>query len=344
MKLQFTYQVAKAPDLEALVARSSEKIDRLLRVFDPDLVALHGRLSLRNPREGVICNLNLRLPTGQLASEETAATAQAALRAARADLIEQIKKHKEKLRRESGQRRSLRALPEEVAPPPVAAGLSPLDLSHFISAHVESQLEFIRRQIHWRVESGELSAGELDEREVLNEAIANGLSNHAYLDESNRERWFFLLSMDAIRRLSAEGRNGDASGVELLSLERDLNASERSQAELFETIEPEDELRQSDLIPDPSVASPEDVAYTDEDMTLLEAALLRLPPQQREDLVLFTFEGFSLRELALLSEREASEVEASLKRARQLLEASQEIPGDLRKMVVERTCRKLQVA
>ena len=130
----------------------------------------------------------------------------------------------------------------------------------------------------------------------------------------------------------------------MLSLESDLNASARRQAEQFETIEPEDELQQADLIPDPGVASPEEVAYTDEDMTLLEAALLRLPPQQREDLILFTFEGFSLRELALLSERERAEVEASLRHARQMLEASREIPGDLRKLVVEKTGRKLQVA
>ncbi len=342
MKLQFTYQVAKAPELEALVQRTADKIGRLLRVFNPDLVQLHGRLSRGSPREGVLCTLNLRLPTGQLAGEENAVTAQAALRAARAELIEQIKKHKQKLRRESGQRRALRELPAQAAPVPRVAGLSPLDLSHFINAHLDALREFIRRQIRWRVESGELRPGELDEREVLDEAIARGLGDHAYLEETNRERWFLLLAADAIRRLSE--RDGLASGVEVVSLESDLNESERLRAGQFESVEPDDDLQHADLIPDRGMASPEDVAYTDEDVTLLEAALLRLPAEQREDLVLFTFEGFTLRELALLSERDPEAVEASLRRARELLETSREIPGDLRKMVVERTGRKLNVA
>lgn len=344
MKLHFTYQVAKTPELDALVQQTADKIQPLLRVFDPDLVQLYGRLNRGNPREGVQCTLNLRLPTGQLASEEFAATAQQALRAARADLIEQIKKHKEKLRHESGERREERELPAEAAPEPVTASLSRLDLSHYISAHVDTLSEFIRRQIRWRVESGELRPGELDEREVLDEAILKGLSDPTYLEESQRERWFYLLATDAIRRLTVELRDGLGGGAEMLSLEKELNESERRRAQQFETVEPEDEVQQADLIPDPSVASPEDVAYTDEDLSLLEAAMLRLPPQQREDLVLFTFEGFTLRELALLSEREAAEVEASLQQAQQLLEASRELPGELRKMVVERTGRKLQVA
>ncbi len=99
MNLNFSYKnTTKSPDVERIIGRHVDKINRLLEHFQPDLVHLHGTLELQNPREGFATSLNLRLPVGQIHSTQTAKTAADSMRAAFDDLERQINKEKELLR------------------------------------------------------------------------------------------------------------------------------------------------------------------------------------------------------------------------------------------------------
>ena len=80
MNVHITYKVSKTPDLEKLVNQQTEKLGRYLQVFRPDLVHLKGIVSENSARQGFGASLNLRLPSGQMASEKNGPNATAAIK------------------------------------------------------------------------------------------------------------------------------------------------------------------------------------------------------------------------------------------------------------------------
>ncbi|MGH9534900.1 MAG: sigma factor-like helix-turn-helix DNA-binding protein [Terriglobales bacterium] len=346
METRFTWQAAKSAELESQLQRLQQKIGRLLVMFSPQLVHLHGRLSHHNAREGNSCALDLHLPTGQLAAEKSAATSQAALHAAGEDLLEQIKRHKDRLRSEQGRNghATLRTLPSPdrlpSAPPDREAERQ--DLSRYIAANVDALQRFVQRQLELRARLGQIRPKQLDPREVLDEMIVEALA----ASDGNHPappRWFYLLAVNAIRRL-APLAGQDYGGAPALSLDRELGDDEvRREEQNYEFFAPGEgaDAAVGDLTPDPTMATPEDIAYSSEMVTLLAAALQRLPAQQREQLVLFALEGFSIEELAMLSGRPPGTVRAELQAASLALEQQTDIPGDLRRRLVEQAAQLL---
>ena len=98
MNVHFSYKISKTSDLEKLINQQVEKLGRYLRVFRPELVHLKGLIEDSSAREGVVVSLNLRLPSGQMATQEKSPTATAAIKAAFDSIAEQVKKHKALLR------------------------------------------------------------------------------------------------------------------------------------------------------------------------------------------------------------------------------------------------------
>lgn len=336
MIIQFTYQVPKTAELEDLVQRGSQKLERVLIFFSPELVQLHGRLTRNSSREGVHCSLNLRLPTGQFASDAHAATAQAALRAAGAELLEQIKKHKQKLRLESRPRRPSRELPAEAAPAPRPAHLTAPDLSRYIGAHLPDLRRFIERQIHWREAIGALRPGEMDAREVLDEAIALGLSDPERLSENERGRWFQLLASEAIRRLARQNQTGEPENTVALDA-----VSEADDNDDFDAASaPPSPHGQPNPWLDAGNPDPEVLAANDEMLRRLAQRIADWPAEEKEDLWLFLLDGFTPGELARLSRRPPEHIHRNLSQARQRLETDPHLPPDLRQRVLSQLPRQ----
>src|SRR4051812_4247965 len=101
MNLHFSYKAAKSADVEHVILQHVEKLQRRLKMFSPDLVHLHGTVDCgAGPKIGCEVTLNLRLPTGQIAAQDSGTNAQAALKKAFSELITQLNKHKGLLRNE----------------------------------------------------------------------------------------------------------------------------------------------------------------------------------------------------------------------------------------------------
>src|SRR5271169_1953863 len=98
MNVHISYRHRKTPDIEKDINHLVEKLRKRLQVFRPELVHLKGVVEQNSPREGTTVSLNLRLPSGQMAVQESAATAAAAVKAAFDDLMQQTVKHKDLLR------------------------------------------------------------------------------------------------------------------------------------------------------------------------------------------------------------------------------------------------------
>lgn len=306
MNLHITVQVPRSPDLEKIMNRLPAKLEPLLIAFQPELVQLQGRLVRHTSREGVCCNLNLHLPTAQLSSEHTAATAQTAFRAASEELVQQVRKHKQRLREnrtlapDQGRPRLAVAHPHHAG---AAQERRRADLAGYFGAHHAELLSFVQRQIGLRERLGELQPGQVEADEVLDEVVVAALEATPSPAPVSRGRWLLVLAAAAIRKL-VKAYSDHQHGLEHRSLEADPEAADA---------------------PDP-----ETVAATTEMMDQLALALAPLPRVQRHDLVLYLLEGFRPQELAELSHRTLGEVEASLAGAETALRAKPGLSPSLR--------------
>ena len=90
MNVHISYKVQKTPDIEKEINHQTEKLRKRLQVFRPELIHLKGTLEENSARVGTAVSLNLRLPSGQMAVQKSAANATAAIKAAFEDLLQQI--------------------------------------------------------------------------------------------------------------------------------------------------------------------------------------------------------------------------------------------------------------
>jgi ribosome-associated translation inhibitor RaiA len=92
------------PEFREVIEKEAErqiaKLERLLKKSAPDQVVLHGSLE-KTPRK-VEYNffLNVKLPTGSLHACGTSTEIRASAKAAFAEIEVQVKKHREKLRKD----------------------------------------------------------------------------------------------------------------------------------------------------------------------------------------------------------------------------------------------------
>jgi ribosomal subunit interface protein len=101
MKMSFSRIQADVREaVEEVLTRHVAKLERLLKRYAPDLVQLHGDLELRPRRSDFNFAVNLVLPTGTLHASAIAPDAPGSVRAAFSELEGQLKKHKEKLRKD----------------------------------------------------------------------------------------------------------------------------------------------------------------------------------------------------------------------------------------------------
>ncbi|TAN23497.1 MAG: hypothetical protein EPN33_04955 [Acidobacteria bacterium] len=322
MNLHITLQVPHSPELHRIMERFQHKLEPLLLVFQPELVQLQGRLVRHTSREGVSCRLNLHLPTGQLSSENTSASAQVALRTASDDLVRQLNRHKQRLR-ETRPRFRIPLHRGSYLAAPKAAAERQADLAAYFGGHYEHLLAFVKRQINLRESLGELPRGWLDPAEVLNEVVVAALDARPVEQELHRGRWLLLLSAAAIRSLTkayGETRHGQT----LLSLEETASELSLDGDDIAESERLEDHLAAAQ-------ADPEENAYATESLKRLVDAIRPLPRQQRHDLVLYLLEGFRPKELAQLTQRSETEVLASLDAAQTAVRRMPCLPPLLRR-------------
>ena len=328
MNVHISYKTSKAPDLEKEFNNQIQKLERRLQVFRPELVHLKGIIEQNNSREGVVVSLNLRLPSGQMASQQSGQTPIAAVKAAFGDLVSQLTRHKDLLRsqqrrrllRRSVREQALPAVPFESTPaavhPPTA---SAEDIKSYINANLSRLERFVERELRYREANGVLQPNLISREEVVDEAIAAALSDEEQRPELlSLERWLYRLAMQAINRLaSSNGEAVSAVPLETSARQQNVRASDEPQLQYHQ---PDEMLLQSDVIADRRMATPEDVAASDEILDMLEGALQGGTREEREAFILYTIEGFTVREISAISDRKENQVCAAIESARERLQ------------------------
>jgi RNA polymerase sigma-70 factor, ECF subfamily len=313
MNVHISYKISKTADLEKLIHQRVEKLGRYLQVFRPELVHLKGSVEENSAREGVVVSLNLRLPSGQMAAHKTSAMATTAIKAAFDELSQQVKKHKDLLR--SHHKWDRKRGPERVGAGTVPfeqtmaavklETISASDISNYIDANLPRLKRFVQRELDFREREGQLPSGEIAVDDVVGEAIAAALSEQDDKPERMKlEPWLYRLAKQAIDRFSSENRE-------------------------------EWQISAEDAVPDPTADTPEELAARRELIGLLETTLRHAGRDEREAFILYTIEGFTLEEIADITNRSVEEVRASIRKAREHLQRALPIQDPLKEKLVE---------
>lgn len=341
MNVHISYKVSKTSDLENLFNRQAEKLGKYLRFFRPELVHLKGIIEENSVREGFMVSLNLRLPSGQIASQEHAGTATSAVKAAFDSLTEQLKKHKAHLRdfhtwlhRRGPLREPVGTVPFEetfVAMKPDA--ISPADVSSYLDANLPRLARYVARQISYRESQGQLLPQQVAVDDVISEAISKALEEHDDPPERMKlEPWLYRLANQAIDRLSSPN-------PEEYRVERDSTAGDgdgrAGHGSVIEFNQPNLPIRDDYAVPDQASNSPEELAARQELISLVETTLRSSGPNEREAFILFTVEGFTVEEIADITNRSAEQVRNSIRSAREHLQRVLPLNDPLSEKLVE---------
>ncbi|HMK28233.1 MAG TPA: HPF/RaiA family ribosome-associated protein [Terriglobales bacterium] len=335
MNVHISYKLPKNSSVEREINLQIEKVRKRLQVFRPELVHLHAILEEQPARAGIFMRLDLRLPSGDLAASSSASTVTAAIKSSFDDLIQQITRHKERLRnhrqwpRRQKEGRAQELVPFEWTLAAVhAPTVSDEDISAYVNANLSRLIRFVERELRYRESLGELGPYQLRSEEVIDETIANALGDGDKPEKLALEPWLYRLAVRAMRDLPL--RHGD--GVEAVSLEehrrRPQEELERATDEAYVQFhQPDETVTEESLIPDRSVASPEDTAASDEMVRLVERALRGTRREDREAFLLFGIEGFNVEEISAISGRSLQDVRHSISSAREHLRRNLSDPG-----------------
>ena len=339
MNVQISYKFSKTPDLEKLINQQVEKLGRYLQVFRPDLVHLKGAVE-ENSRHGFDVSLNLRLASGQMAAQESSATVIAAIKAGFEDLKEQLNKHKELLRkqhqwpRRRGRGSVVGTVPFEdtvaaVKPEQISSG----DISQYVNVNLPRLKRFIQRELTHLEEEGILEFGQVEVEDVVSEAIANALSEPPGKPERIKlEPWIHRLAMQAIDSLAFDGGGDDQVPLERSHGTQNVLASDEARLQFHQ---PDEKLFEENVIPDLAANNPEELAARHELIDLVETTLREAGRTEREAFILYTVEGFTLEEIADITNHAVEEVRAAIGKAREHLQRALPIKDPLKDRLVE---------
>jgi RNA polymerase sigma factor (sigma-70 family) len=344
MNVHITYKVIKTPDIDKEFNHQIEKLRKRLQVFRPELVHLKGIVEQNSPREGFTISLNLRLPSGQMAVQKSASSAQSVVKSAFDDLLQQITKHKDLLRsshkwarRRRGGDRPEPQVPFEqtVAAVPMPT-ISADDVRSYVNANLGRLERFVERELIFRESADLIAPQSVNKEEVIDEAIARAMGDG--VDKPERltlEPWLYRLALGALDDL-ASGNQEEGESVHLEDSARTRNERGSDEAQL-QYHQPDETLTSENVIADRRLSTPEDIAASDEMISMMEKALQGANRADREAFILNVIEGFSLAEIAAITDRTPEQVKASINAAREHLRKFPPLADQFRDMQLQNT-------
>jgi len=346
MNVHVSYKAGKTPEVEREFLHQIQKLRQRLQVFKPDLVHLHAFVEQGNNRSAS-SSLNLRLPSGQMAAQKSGANALAAVKAAFADLLSQVTKHKELLRGHWTRKSRPRAVDNEPMtaaaakavmvkqPVPAQLSLAERSLENWVNANLARLQEFVEGELQLRVAAGQIREGQVSCEEVIDEVMVSALSHEdGKADLLTPESWFHRLALLAIRRLIHS--NADTGNLSLDAPAGKQNVT-GSDENVLQFHQPDDSLPEESVIRDANVRTPEEIFAGEEMVAQLGLVLREVGTLDREAFVLYTLEGFTVDEIARLAGRSPEQVRKSIHHARERIQQKLPEENQFRRSLLRRS-------
>jgi DNA-directed RNA polymerase specialized sigma24 family protein len=327
MNVHVSYRLHKIPAVEKDIQHQIERLRKRLQVFRPELIHLKGVVEEVAHREGTAVSLNLRLPSGQMTAQVTAATAAGAVKNAFEDLLQQVTRHKEILRSSHKWQRGRRGdsarpgvrvseVPFEntlaaVFPPTISAD----DIRSYVNVNLARLERFVEREIYFRETQDALPPDTLCMEEVIDETIAAAMGDGQEKPERLAlEPWLYRLALQALDDLShVDESDGNAVHLEDSARPRNVKGSDEPELQFHQ---PDESITGATVIADARVATPEQILASDEMLRLIASALRDLGSGPREAFILHAIEGFGVDEIVAITGHPAERVHGFISSAR----------------------------
>jgi RNA polymerase sigma factor (sigma-70 family) len=328
MNVHVSYKAGKTPEVERELQHQIQKLGHRLQVFKPDLIHLRAFVEQANSRSAT-SSLNLRLPSGQMAAQRSGDNALAAVKAAFADLLSQVTRHKELLRghwSRKGRQTTTAATtaasapsPAKVARKPHAAATAVVEgsLEKWINANLPRLQEYVDGELQLRFVAGQIREGQISCEEVVDEVMVSALSQSEEDGKAgllSPESWFHRLALQAIRRLIRSTADTGTLSLDAPAGKQNVTGSDENTLQYHQ---PDDSLPEESVIRDTSVRTPEEIFAGEEMVAQLGIVLHEVGPREREAFVLYTLEGFTVEEISRLVGRPPEQVRKSIQHARE---------------------------
>jgi RNA polymerase sigma factor (sigma-70 family) len=338
MNVHVSYRLHKTPAVEKDIQHQIERLRKRLQVFRPELIHLKGMVEELSAKEGISVSLNLRLPSGQMAVQEKAPTAEAAVKSAFEDLLQQLNKHKEILRSShkwtrrqksvSAKRPATVPFEDTVAvvfPPTISAE----DVRSYVNANLSRLERFVEREIFFREASDQVVMDSISKEEVIDETIAAALGDSREKPEKLAlEAWLYRLALDALDQISnSDHDNGSSIHLEESARKPNVRASDEPELQFHQ---PDEAITEENVIADDRVATPEEIVGSDEMVRLIAAALRDVGADHREAFILHAIEGFGIDEISAITGVPPDRVVSSISAAREHLRKSPKFVGQFK--------------
>jgi RNA polymerase sigma factor (sigma-70 family) len=138
--------------------------------------------------------------------------------------------------------------------------------------------------------------------------------------------------MDELARRNGE-HDTDLS-LEADSREQNIQGSDEARLQFHQ---PDESLMAQDNIADRGIATPEEIACSDEIIAIVETALLGARAEEREAFLLYAIEGFSPDEIAVIGERTPEQVRQAILSAREHLRKALPVPNVFKEKLLQQT-------
>ncbi len=298
---------------EKAIHRKTEKLNTLLEKFQPDMVHLRIDLEHLNKKNRYNARLILELPQKTLRAEKQGENLTKAINESFNSLFREVNKFKSFLRHEPEYKRKLRPNHKEM----LLATQTPEELHELYLDFVEKNFgrfyNFAFREIRNRIYQGALKPGDVQVRDVLDEAVVKVWDEvSGKFDEGQIRKRIYRKIVDIVDRRVRERK------LFAVPLERKVSVHDLD-TELYEFYQPDDVVRLEDVIPDPTAPEPEEWYEEEKIEETVDRVISLLPNRWRQALNLIELEGFSPEEVAMIQEVPVETVKEEVELAKRFL-------------------------
>jgi len=357
MNIHISYKTGKSLSVEHEFQIQLEKLQRRLQAYKPDLVHFHAVVDLENG-QGATTTLNLRLPTGQMAAQRTAATPQQAVKTAFGDMVGQLTRHKEVLRGAWNWKGRRRTAAVNVA----FAAAAPADPLNFTASETLREIrtrevtgwintnlvrleQFVDRELRYRVSVGELREDQIVREEVVDEVVVSALSRDdagdaedgdgtAEVQPRTLEGRLYQMALQAIGGLMTSTADTAAVSLDTSAGVPNVTGSDEDHLQFHQS---DAATPEECVIADAGIRTPEEIFANDELVAHLDRVLGGVNPADREAFVLYVLEGFTVDEIARIAGRRPEGVRKSIRQAREAVRRELHTADEFRQTLLQRS-------
>lgn len=301
-----------------VLARWRSKLERQVRRFAPDRVALRGIVERHSDKRRFRAMLLLSVPGRMVVAKEEGASFEPVIKEAFMEVVRQLEKHHAMLRREPLWKRRVRRKALALAAKIKTVPLEERNRDALLNAlgdHLDTLHRFAAQEIAARLAAGDLFPGQITVDDVVDAVVLVAAQGCAERPKGlPLDRWLMKLVLDQVEREVRRMREEGGS----LRLE-EASAMPGSEDGLFDFYQPDEVVRLEDLVPASELGRPDQAVERQKLQRIINQMLAHLPKQWRLALILLESEGWSIAETAHVLGITESAVKEALESARAFL-------------------------